>query len=169
MRVVENMKDTGDLGTSDTDLEEEDELTSDDLLRTLDKTSAANSPVETLKAESSNIDWPKRVLRKTILVTSIAAEIEADIGRAEWDKGCFKECRKLLQLEIAWLGDISENRGAEEIPVLVDWEVQLWIVEALEGAKHALSLVGDRIAKTAHSVKAKMGRIVGTSGAAQAQ
>jgi hypothetical protein len=45
------------------------------------------------------------------------------------------------------LGDISEDRGTEEITVLVDWEVQHWVAEALEGAKLASSLVGDRIAK----------------------
>ncbi len=101
MRVWEEMKDIGDLCTSDTDSEEEDELTSDDLLGTLEKMSVAASPTGTPKAESSNIDWPKRVLRQTILVLSIAAEIEADIGRADWDKSCIEECRKLLQLEIA--------------------------------------------------------------------
>jgi hypothetical protein len=42
---------------------------------------------------------------------------------------------------------MSEDQGAEEILVLVDWEVQHWVAEALEGAKHASSLVGDRIAK----------------------
>jgi hypothetical protein len=41
---------------------------------------------------------------------------------------------------------ISEDRGAEEIPILVDLEVQHWIAEALEGAKRASELIGDRIA-----------------------
>jgi hypothetical protein len=63
MRVWEEMKDTGNLCTSDTDPEEEDELTGDDLLQTLVKTVVAASPAETLKAESNGIDWPKRVLR----------------------------------------------------------------------------------------------------------
>jgi hypothetical protein len=41
---------------------------------------------------------------------------------------------------------ISEDRGAEEIPVLVDLEAQHWIAEALEGAVRASELIGDRIA-----------------------
>jgi hypothetical protein len=41
---------------------------------------------------------------------------------------------------------ISEDRGAEEIPVLVDLEVQLWIAEALEGATRASELIRDRVA-----------------------
>jgi hypothetical protein len=133
-------------------------LTGDDLLRTLDKMSEAASPAGTPKAESSNIDWPKRVLRQTILVSSIAAEIEVDTGRANWDKSCYEECRKLLQLEISWLGDIYENQGAEEIPVLVDWEVQRWIAEALEGAKRTSSLAGDRIAQIGAQCTSRDGR-----------
>jgi hypothetical protein len=38
--------------------EEEDELTGDDLLRTLEKMSSAARPAGTPKAESCNIDWP---------------------------------------------------------------------------------------------------------------
>ncbi len=72
MRVWKEMKETGDVCTSDTDSEEEDELTSEDLLRTLNKMSAAANPAATHKAESSNIDWPKRVLRQTILLSRIA-------------------------------------------------------------------------------------------------
>jgi hypothetical protein len=90
MRVWEEMKDTGDLCTSDTDPEEEDELTGDDLLRTLDKTVVAASPAETLKAASNGIDWPKRVLRQTIFMSSIAAEILTDTGRADWDESCYE-------------------------------------------------------------------------------
>jgi hypothetical protein len=45
------------------------------------------------------------------------------------------------------LGDISENRGTEEIPVLVDCEVQHWMAGALEGPKLASGLVRERIAK----------------------
>jgi hypothetical protein len=53
---------------------------------------------------------------RPILLSSITAEIEAETGQAEWGKSCYEECRKLLQLEVTRLGDISENRGA----VLVD-------------------------------------------------
>jgi hypothetical protein len=42
--------------------------------------------------------------------------------------------------------DISKDRGAEEIPVLVDLEVQHWMAEALEGATRASELARDRIA-----------------------
>ncbi len=147
MRVWEEMKDTGKLCTSDTDLEEEDELTGEELLRALDKAAAAADPARAPKAESMGIDWPKRVLRQTILVSSIAAEILTDPGRADWDESCYEECRKLLVQETTRMGDIAEDRGTEEIPVLVDWEVQHWVAEALEGAKQASSLVGDRIVK----------------------
>jgi hypothetical protein len=41
--------------------------------------------------------------------------------------------------------EISEDRGKEEIPVLVDLEVQHRIPETLEGETHASELVGDRI------------------------
>jgi hypothetical protein len=96
MRVWKEMKDTGDLCTSDTDSEEEDKLTREGLLQTLNEMWAAASPVATPKAESSNIDWPKRVLQQTILVSSIASEIEADTGRADWDKSSYEECCKLF-------------------------------------------------------------------------
>jgi hypothetical protein len=62
-----------------------------------------------------------------------------------WDEICYKECRKLLQLEAGQIKDISEDRGTEEIPVLVDLEVQHWIAEALEGTTHTSELVEDRI------------------------
>jgi len=97
------------------------------------------------KARSSCIDWPKRVLQQTILVLSIAAEIESNINQTDWDENCHNECRKLLQHEARWLKDISEKRGTEEILVLVDLEVQHWIAETLEGATHASELVGDLI------------------------
>ncbi len=145
MRVWQEMKDIGKLDSSDTDSEEEDKLTSQDLLQALDKASDAASPTLAPKAVSSCIDWPKRVLRQTILVSSIAAEIRSNIDWTDWDESCYKECRKLLQLEAGQIKDISEDRGMEEIPVLVDLEVQHWIAEALEGATHTLELVEDRI------------------------
>ncbi len=145
MQVWEEMKDTGELDSSATDSEQEDELTSEDLLRDLDKTTRTISPPVASKVSSSCIDWPKRVLRQTILVSSIAAEIELNIDRTDWDENCYKECSKLLQQEAGRIKDISEDRGTGEIPVLVDLEVQHWIAEALEGATHASELVGDRI------------------------
>jgi hypothetical protein len=87
MRVWEELKDTGKLDSSDTDSEEEEELTGKDLLQALDK--AAASPTVAPKAVSSCIDWPKRVLRQTILASSIAAEIRSNINRTDWDKNCY--------------------------------------------------------------------------------
>jgi hypothetical protein len=165
MRVWEEMKDTGELCTSDTDSEEEDELTGEELLRALDKAAAAADPARAPKAESMGIDWPKRVLRQTILVSSIAAEILTDPGRADWDESCYEECRKLLVQETTRMGDITEDRGTEEIPVLVDWEVQHWVAEALEGAKQASSLVGDQDRCTA--CRLRRGRRSGQAGQPQ--
>jgi hypothetical protein len=127
MLVWEEMKDTGELCTSDTDSEAEDEPTGEELLQALDKVLAAASPAEILKAELKGTNWPQRVLRRTIFVSSIAAEILRDTDRTDWDENCYEECCKLLAQETTRLGDISENRGVEEIPVQVDWEVQRWI------------------------------------------
>ncbi len=140
--VWKEMKDTGELCTSDTDSEEEDELTGEELLRALDKVLAVADPAEALRAESRGIGWPKRALRQTIFVSSIAAEILTDTGRADWEESCYEECRKLLVQEMTLLGNISEK-------VLVDWEVQHLVAEALEGAKHASSFVRDQISKKA--------------------
>jgi hypothetical protein len=41
---------------------------------------------------------------------------------------------------------ISDDRGPEEIPVLVDFEVQHWIAEALEGATRTTGLIIGRVA-----------------------
>jgi hypothetical protein len=108
MQVWEEIKDTCELSTSDIDSEEEDELIVKDLLQTLDKMSAAANPTVAPKAASSYIDWPKRVLRETILVSSIAAEIRSNIDRTDWDESCYRECSKLLQLEAGLIKDISE-------------------------------------------------------------
>ena len=46
---------------------------------------------------------------------------------------------------------ISEERGPEEIPVLVDFEAQHWMAEALESATRATGLIIGRVAlMTAH-------------------
>ena len=44
------------------------------------------------------------------------------------------------------IGTISDDRGPEEIPVLVDFEVQHWMAEALEGATRATELIIGRVA-----------------------
>jgi hypothetical protein len=145
MQVWEEIEDTGEMDSSGTDSEEEDKLTGEDLLQDLDKAPMAISPPMAPKARSSCINWPKRILRQTILVSSNRMEIESNIDRTDWDENCYKECRKLLQHAAEPMKDISKDRGTGEIPVLVDLEVQPLIAEALEGATHTLELMGDRI------------------------
>jgi hypothetical protein len=91
MQVWEEMKDTSELDSSNTDSEKEDELTGEDLLQVLDKAPAAISSPVASRARSSYIDWPKRVLRQNILVSSIAAEIKSNIDQTDWDESCYKE------------------------------------------------------------------------------
>ncbi len=144
-RAWEEAGGDGELDSSSVDSEDEDELTGDDLLRDLEKTSTVIDPAAAPKAQPSYIAWPKRVLRQTILVSSIAVEIESNINRTDWNGDCYEECRKLLQHEAGRMEDISKDRGVEEIPVLVDLEVQHWMAEALEGAARASELVESRI------------------------
>jgi hypothetical protein len=79
MRAWEEAKNSGELDSDGSDSEDEDELTGIELLRDLDlrapRAPASTAPV----ARSSHIEWPKRVLRQTILVSDIAAEIESSI------------------------------------------------------------------------------------------
>jgi hypothetical protein len=44
------------------------------------------------------------------------------------------------------MGTISDDWGPEEIPVLVDFEVQHWVAEALESATGATGLIIGRVA-----------------------
>jgi hypothetical protein len=146
MQAWEEARNSGELDSDSTDSEDEGGLTGGDLLRDLEEPSAVTGPDAALAVRPNYIDRPKRVLRQTILVTSIAAEIESNIDRTDWDEDCYEECRKLLQREAGRMEAISKDQGAEEIPVLVDLEVQHWIAEALEGAARASELMGDRIA-----------------------
>jgi hypothetical protein len=97
-------------------------------------------------ARSGRLEWPKKVLQQTNLVSSIAAEIELNINPADWDADCYEGCRKLLQRETQRMGAISDDRGPEEIPVLVELEVQQWMDEALRNAARATERILDRIA-----------------------
>jgi hypothetical protein len=169
MQAWEETEDDGELDSSSTDSEDEDELTGEDLLRALDKPPAVISPAITPKALPSCIDWPKRVLQQTILVSSIPGEMESNINQTDWDESCYEECRKLLQHEAGRIEDISRNRGAGEIPVLVDLEVQHWIAEALEGAALSSELVGDRITRIGVQARAETGGGARTSPTAPAQ
>jgi hypothetical protein len=146
MQAWEEARNSMELDSDSTDSEDEGELTGGDLLRDLEESSAVTPPNAALAVQPNYIDWPKRVLRQTILVSSIVAEIASSIDRTDWDKDCYEECRKLLQREAGQMDAISKDRGAEEVPVLVDLEVQHWIAQALEGAARALELMGGRIA-----------------------
>jgi hypothetical protein len=146
MQAWEEARNSGELDSDSTDSEDEGELTGNKLLRDLEGPATDALPSTAPVARLSHIEWPKRVLRQTILVLSIAAEIESNSDRTDWDTDCYEECRRLLQREAKRMEAISEDQGAEEIPVLVDLEVQHWIAEALEGAVRASELIGARIA-----------------------
>jgi hypothetical protein len=83
MRAWEEAKDSGELDSDGSDSEDNDELTGIELLRDLDlpvpRAPASVAPA----ARPNHIEWPKRVLRQTILVSSLAAEIESSIDRAD--------------------------------------------------------------------------------------
>jgi hypothetical protein len=146
MQAWKEARNSGELGSNSTDSEDEGELTGRELLQDLEEPATGAIPVVASVTRPSHIEWPKRVLRQTILVSSIAAEIESNIDRTDWDADCFEECRRLLQREARRMEATSEDRGAEEIPILVDLEVQHWIAEALEGATRASELIRYRVA-----------------------
>ncbi len=81
MQAWEEARNSGELDSDSTDSEDEGELTGGYLLRDLEGFSTVTSPTAASSAQSNYIDWPKRVLRQTILVSSIAAEIESNIDR----------------------------------------------------------------------------------------
>jgi hypothetical protein len=146
MQAWEEARNSGELDSDSTDSGDEDELTGIELLRDLEEPAPGALPGAAPVARPSRVEWPKRVLRQTILVSSITAEIELNIDQADWDADCYEECRRLLQREGKRMETISEDRGVEEIPVLVDLEVQHWIAEALESATCASELIGGRVA-----------------------
>ncbi len=99
MRAWEETKNSGELDSDGSDSEDEDELTGIELLRDLDLP-APHAPASAAPlAGSSHIKWPKKVLKQTILVSGIAAEIESNIDRADWDADCYEGCRRLLLRE----------------------------------------------------------------------
>ncbi len=146
MRAWEEAKNSGELDSDSTDSGDEVELTGIELLRDLvppaPRALASPAPV----VRPGHIKWPKEVLRQTILVSGIAAEIESNIDRADWDADCYEGCRRLLLRETKRIETISDDRGREEIPVLVDFEVQHWVAEALENATRATGLIIGRVA-----------------------
>jgi hypothetical protein len=138
-------KDSGELDSDSDSSDDEDELTGSELLRDLDPPAPCPPADAAPTARSGRLEWPKKVLQQTNLVSSIAAEIELNINRADWDADCYEGCRKLLQQEAQRMGTISDDRGLEEVPVLVELEVQQWVGEALRNAARATERILDRV------------------------
>ncbi len=59
-----------------------------ELLRDLDQPALRTLASTAQAARLSHIKWTKRILRETILVSGIAAEIKSNIDRADWDADC---------------------------------------------------------------------------------
>jgi hypothetical protein len=79
MRAWEKAKNSGELDSDGSDSEDEDELTGIELLRDLDLPAPRDPASAAPVAKTNHIEWPKRVLRQTILVSGIAAEIDSSI------------------------------------------------------------------------------------------
>ncbi len=146
MRAWEEAKNSGELDSDGSGSEDEDELTGIELLRDLDPPAPRPLAGMALVAQPGLFEWPKKVLQQTNLVSSIVAEIELNINRADWDADCYEGCRRLLLRETQRMGTVSDDRGPEEIPVLMDFEVQHWVAEALENATRATELILGRVA-----------------------
>lgn len=116
-------------------------------LQIIDETPAATSRAGTPNTVKSEADWLKRVLRQSVLVSRISAEIRTDTDKADWDENCYKECRRLLLQETRRLGEVYGGRGAGDISVMVGWEVLRWTADALEQAKQTSNFVEDRIVR----------------------
>jgi hypothetical protein len=146
MRAWEEAKNSGELDSDGSDSEDEDELTGIELLRDLDLPAPRAPTSAAPVARPNHIEWRKRVLRQTILVSGMAAEIESNIDQADWDADCYEGCRRLLLRETKRMETISDDRGPEEIPVLMDFEVKHWVAEALENATRATERILGRVA-----------------------
>ncbi len=146
MRAWEEAKDSGEFDSDGSNSEDEDELTGVELLRDLDPPAPCPPADAAPRARSGWLEWPKKVLQQTNLVSSIAAEIELNINLADWDADCYKGCRKLFLRETQRIGTVSDDRGPEEIPALVELEVQQWVDEALRNAARATDRILDRVA-----------------------
>jgi hypothetical protein len=146
MRTWEEAKDSGELDSDGSSSEDEDELTGSELLRDLDPPAPCPPADAAQTVQSGRLEWPKKVLQQTNLVSSIEAEIELNINRADWGAYCYEGCRKLLLQETQRIGTVSDDRGPEEIPVLVELEVQQWVDEALRNAARATERILERVA-----------------------
>jgi hypothetical protein len=146
MRAWEEAKDSGELDSDSSISEDEDELNGVELLRDLDPPAPCHPADAAPEARSGQLERLKKVLQQTSLVSSIAAEIELNINRADWDADCYEGCRTLLLRETQRMGTVSDDRGTEEIPVLVELQVQHWVDEALENATRATERILGRVA-----------------------
>jgi hypothetical protein len=146
MQAWEEAKNSGELDSDSDSSDDEDELTGNELLRDLDPPAPCPPADATPTVRSGRLEWPKKVLKQTSLVSSIAAEIERNINRADWDAECYEGCQKLLQQEVQRMGAVSDDRRQEEISVLTELEVQQWVDEALENAARATERILDKTA-----------------------
>jgi hypothetical protein len=146
MQAWEEAKNSGELDSDSDGSDDEDELTGNKLLRDLDPPALCPPADTILTARSGRLEWPKKVMEQTNLVSSIAAEIERNINRADWDTECYEGCQKLLQREVQRMGAVSNDRGQEEVSVLTELEVQRWVDEALENAARATERIRERFA-----------------------
>jgi hypothetical protein len=89
MRAWEEAKDSGELDSDGSGSEDEDELTGIELLRDLDPPALRPLAGMVPVAQPGLFEWLKKVLQQTNLVSSIAAEIELNINRADWDADCY--------------------------------------------------------------------------------
>ncbi len=83
MQTWEEAKDSGELDSDGSSSEDEDELTGSELLRDLDPPAPCPPADAAPTARSGRLEWPKKVLQQTNLVSSIEAEIELNINRAD--------------------------------------------------------------------------------------
>jgi hypothetical protein len=146
MRPWEAAKDSGELDSDGSSSEDEGELTGSELLRDLDLPAPCPPADATPTARSGRLEWPKKVLQQTNRVSSIAAEIEFNMNWADWGADCYEGCRKLLLRETQRIVTVSDDRGPEEILVLVELKVQQWVDEALRNAARATERILNRIA-----------------------
>ncbi len=109
MQAWEEAKDSGELDSDSSGSADEDELTGGELLRDLDPPAPCPPADAAPTARSGRLEWPKKVLQQTNLVSSIAAEIKLNINRADWDTDCYEDCQKLLLQETQRMGTVSDD------------------------------------------------------------
>jgi hypothetical protein len=61
------------------------------------------------------------------------------------------------------MGTVSDDRGPEEIPVLVELEVQQWVDEALRNTARATEHILDRVASMGVPARTKPAKRLATS------